>query len=77
MADDDIIIERRTLSKLDKMDGGERLVGGMADDIIIECRALSKVYKMGGQDIYALEDMKEKDDTIMIEKDGKNFKLFI
>jgi|TARA_B100001971_G_scaffold179999_1_gene175894 hypothetical protein len=27
--------------------------------------------------LYALENMKEKDGTIMIEKDGKKFKFFI
>ena len=39
--------------------------------------SISEVRRDSVRILYALEDMKEKDGTIMIEKDGKKFKFFI
>jgi len=39
--------------------------------------SISEVIRDSIKVLYALEDMKEKDGTILIEKDGKKFKLFI
>jgi hypothetical protein len=39
--------------------------------------SISQVIRDSIKILYALEGMKEKDGTIMIEKDGKKFKFFI
>ena len=39
--------------------------------------SISEVIRDSIKVLYALEDMKEKDGTIMIEKDDKTFKFFI
>ena len=39
--------------------------------------SISEVLRDSIKILYALEDMKEKDGTIMIERDGKKFKFFI
>ena len=39
--------------------------------------SISEVLRDSVKILYALEDMKEKDGTLLIEKDGKKFKFFI
>jgi len=39
--------------------------------------SISEVIRDSIKILYALEDMKERDGTIMIEKEGKKFKFFI